>query len=164
VPDEHTAHAFHGEATLYAFLTAMGGLGLAVAFYGMRWLSPSEVRSQFSQVYRLLWNRWWFDEMYDVLLVRPVHLIAKFTAMFDRRIIDGIVDGCARVTLWVSKIDDAIDRYGVDWLIDVIGNSTHSLGLTLRAAQTGRLRQYVLFVVIATVALFVVISFAVAGR
>jgi len=36
---------------------------------------------------------------------------------------------------------------------------THRLGIALRAVQTGRLRQYVMFIVVAAVALFLVISF-----
>ncbi|MCH8841105.1 MAG: NADH-quinone oxidoreductase subunit L, partial [Planctomycetes bacterium] len=158
---EYADH-IHNSATLYAFSAAMGGLMLAIAFYGMRWLNPADVRSQFSRLYRLLWNKWWFDEIYDALFVRPAHFLASMTATIDKKVIDGVVHCCAKVTLWISKIDDAIDRFGVDWLVNAIGNTAYSLGLTLRGVQTGRIRQYVMFVIVGTVALFVIISFAVA--
>ena len=44
-------------------------------------------------------------------------------------------------------------------LVNVVARWTHSVALSLRGAQTGRLRQYVMFIVVGTVGLFVLISF-----
>jgi NADH-quinone oxidoreductase subunit L len=46
----------------------------------------------------------------------------------------------------------------VDGSINLFANWTYSLGLTLRAVQTGRIRQYVMFIVIGAVTIFVLIS------
>jgi hypothetical protein len=47
----------------------------------------------------------------------------------------------------------------VDGTFNTLGRSTWDLGLWLRRVQTGSLRQYVMFIVVGTVLLFVAITF-----
>jgi NADH-quinone oxidoreductase subunit L len=161
VPAEHDSHApaVHFEAGMTAFSTALAGFLLATVFYGWRLLDAQEVRNQFGGIYRFLLNKWYFDELYDLLFMRPTHAIARFAAWSDKKLIDGIIHGVARATKIVSSVDDLIDRLGVDGVINAVGRCTYSLGLTLRAVQTGRLRQYVMFIIVATATLFVLASF-----
>jgi proton-translocating NADH-quinone oxidoreductase chain L len=160
VPSEHASHAddIHAAATWLAFSTALGGFLLATVFYGWRYLDPAEVRSQFSQVYRFLWNKWWFDELYDVLFVKPSHLLGAVAAWFDKNVLDRIIDGSAKVTLVISRYDDWFDRLFVDGLVNWFGKWTHGVGLSLRRLQTGSVRQYAMFVVVGTVVLFILVS------
>ena len=60
--------------TWLAFFTAVGGIALAMAMYLFGFLNPAEVRRQFSGIYRFLRNKWWFDELYEWLFVRPTHV------------------------------------------------------------------------------------------
>ena len=59
------------------------------------------------------------------------------------------------------------DRWIIDNIVDTFAEKTWDFGLSLRSMQTGRLRQYVMFIVVGTVVLFVVASlwwkYAVAG-
>ena len=48
---------------------------LALAMYVFGRLNPSDVSRQFAPLYRFLRNKWWFDELYEVAFVRPVHAI-----------------------------------------------------------------------------------------
>ena len=52
-----------------------------------------------------------------------------------------------------------MDRGVVDGSINKLADATYEAGVSLRNVQTGRLRQYVLFIAIGTVAIFVVASF-----
>ena len=168
-PTEHDSHAetFHNTATLVAFGTAMSGILLAILFYGTHVLSPSEVARQFHPIYQFLRHKWYFDELYDAVFVQPTLFIARRVAEFDKKVIDRFIDGTAKATRVVSLIDDLIDRYIVDGLINWCARRTFDLGITLRKVQTGNLRQYVMFIVIGTVTLFVLVSYflnyAVAG-
>ena len=161
-PNEHASHAhsIHVQATVYAFSTALAGFLLATVFYGVRWLNPADVKQQFLPIYRFLLGKWYFDELYDFLFVRPCHFIASLISAVDRRLIDGFIDNTARWTRKLASIDDLIDRYFVDGLVNLTAAWVFSLGSSLRSLQTGRLRQYVMLIVIGTVALFVVINFA----
>jgi NADH-quinone oxidoreductase subunit L len=61
---------------MIAFGTAMFGLLLACCFYWWRVLNPEEVRSMFAPIYRFLRNKWWFDELYEIVFIRPAFFAA----------------------------------------------------------------------------------------
>jgi NADH-quinone oxidoreductase subunit L len=160
--------AIHTQATAVASGTALIGFLLATLMYGKGLVNPEEVRRQFGAIYSFLWNKWWFDELYDNLFVKPTLFCSRLAAAIDRRLIDWFVDSTARWTVAVSKFDDIfIDRLLVDGLVNLTADWIRSGGYWLRNVQTGKLRQYVVFIVVGTVVLFVLISFwtqASAGR
>ncbi len=161
IPAESGSHApaIHVWAGLVAFGTAASGFLLACAIYWWRLVDPEEIRRQFRAVYRFLINKWWFDELYDVLFVKPVSLVSDKVAQTDKKVIDGIVDGSARTTIRISGLlDFLLDQKVVDGFVNLFARKTWSFGLELRRIQTGRLREYVLFIALATVVLFVLIS------
>ena len=128
-------------------------------FYAWRLLNAEEVSQQFSRLYTFLWHKWYFDELYNYLFVQPVLFISRRVSDFDRQVIDRFINGCAIAVRGISIIDDKIDRLFVDGLVNWTARAIHSTGLSMRRMQTGRLRQYVMFIVVGTVALFIVISF-----
>jgi NADH-quinone oxidoreductase subunit L len=160
-PNEHDSHAWahRAPATLIAFATALGGILLATMFYVWRPALAGETRQQFAPVHRLLINKWWFDELYDWIFVRPTHVISRAAARFDRNWIDRIVDGSAHVTRrFAFAWEKAADQTIVDGFVNVFAGWMYSLGLSTRRVQRGSLREYVLYIGIATLVVFVLIS------
>jgi NADH-quinone oxidoreductase subunit L len=161
-PNEHDSHvpAIKIPATLLATGSWLGGILLAAAFFWWGALNPEDVRRQFAPIYNLLVNKWYFDELYDAIFVKPTHVISRMISAIDKRWIDAFLDWIARFTVRFSKAWDFVaDRTLVDGLVNLIAGWTHSLGLSLRSVQTGSLRQYVMFIVIGAVAIFVLVSF-----
>jgi NADH-quinone oxidoreductase subunit L len=158
-PNEHDSHKFHVPATIVATATALSGFLLAVVFYGLKILDPSEVRNQFRPIYNFLWHKWYFDELYNALFVQPTLFVARRVAEFDKKVIDGFIDRLAVSVLMISHADDLIDRYLVDGFVNTAARWIYGIGEWFHGAETGKLRQYVMFIVIGTVAIFVVISF-----
>ncbi len=160
-PDEHLSHVdeFHIASTWYATLTGLAGLGLAIVFYGLRLLDPREVRNQFKPIYEFLIHKWYFDELYNVVFVQPLLFVARRVADFDKKVIDGLINALALGTRMLAGVDDLIDRYFVDGSVNLFARCTYSIGVWFRGAETGRVRQYVMFIVVGTVALFILISF-----
>ncbi len=161
-PDEHQSHIDEVKvpATLAATASWLGGFTIAAAFFWWGLLSPADVRRQFAPVYTLLVNKWWFDELYDFVFVRPTMVVSQVAAAFDRRWIDWALDGLARGTTRFAKWWEFIaDQSLVDGAANLLAGWTYSLGLSLRSLQTGRIRQYVMFIVIFALAIFVLISF-----
>jgi NADH-quinone oxidoreductase subunit L len=160
VPGEHLAHEHEVEvpAEWAAFAVALTGFGLATLFYGLHKFDPKDAARTFAPIYRFLVHKWWFDELYAFLFVRPVLRISGWVAAIDKRGIDWLVDGSARIVEGVSRIDDWIDHIFVDRPIDLIARWTYVLGLRLRAIQTGNVRQYVMWIAVATVGLFMLAS------
>ncbi|MFN5755364.1 MAG: proton-conducting transporter membrane subunit, partial [Planctomycetia bacterium] len=159
-PAEHESHegAIHVTATLTAFATALAGVVLAALMYLWRIVSPFVVAAMFKPVYRFLAGRWYFDELYHAIFVVPVLGIAKLASGTDRGVIDRIIDGLAWGTRQIAGIDAWIDRTLVDGLVNATATATWNAGLELKKLQTGHLRQYVMFIVVGTVALFVLAS------
>jgi NADH-quinone oxidoreductase subunit L len=160
MPAEHLSHAeaIHVPVTLIAFGVALTGFLLATAFYGLRRLNPGDVRRTFPGLYWFLRHKWWFDELYALVFIRPVMAVARAVAAVDKQGIDWLADSLARGVRAVSSLDDWIDRTFVDGLVNFTARGTYATGLWLRRFQTGQLRQYVMLIVIGTVALFVLIS------
>jgi NADH-quinone oxidoreductase subunit L len=161
-PAEYKSHegAIHKTATMTAFATALGGVLLAAAMYLWKVISPAAVAATFRPLYSFLAGRWYFDELYDALFVKPALGIASLASGVDRGLIDKLIDGIAWAARRLAGIDAWIDRTVVDGLVNATAAATWNTGLKLRGLQTGRLRQYVMFIVVGTVALFVLASLA----
>ena len=161
-PDEHKSHApaIKTPATIIAFSTAVLGVLLATVFYCWKRLNPDDVRSQFKPIYNFLVNKWWFDELYDKVFVRPTHVVARLISNFDQGVIDRLINGLADAVRRLSNVWEYVaDRTLVDGTVNKVASWTHSLGVRSRRVQTGRLRQYIMFIAVGMVAVFVVASF-----
>jgi|GEM_PF-6230 len=161
-PNEHDSHApaIAVPVTLLATGTWLGGIGLATLMYWFGRLNAEDVRRQFAPLYRTLVNKWYFDELYNAIFVRPTMVLSRMIALFDRGWIDWLIDNLGRSTIWIARRWEFIADQGiVDGTVNVLAAWTYSLGHGMHRVQTGRLRQYVLFIVVGAVALFILISF-----
>jgi NADH-quinone oxidoreductase subunit L len=160
VPDEHLSHEWPIKlpAGIIAFSMALIGVILAMIVYLWQLVSADTLRRSMLPLYSLTSHKWWFDELYDAVFVRPTHWIAALVAkVFDRGIIDGIIHLSAYVTRGLSLVVSIFgDRFVIDNGVDTIAAKTWDLGLSLRSVQTGRLRQYVMFIVVCTVIIFII--------
>ena len=157
-----TAHdtlaVYHDAAGWMALGAAAVGTVFAFLVYYLHRFDPADAAEQFSGVYRLLNAKWYFDEFYSVMIVRPSLVVAGWFRWFDTVVIDGIVDGLAWITVRVSKWDGIFDNFVVDGLVNLVANVTYTVGVALRRVQTGFIRSYILFLVLAAVGLFAALS------
>jgi NADH-quinone oxidoreductase subunit L len=81
------------------------GIALATYLYLMRTQLPAKIAAAFRGVYLFLVNKWYFDELYDALFVRPAFRIGRGLWLGgDKAVIDGIgPDGIASVTAGLSR-------------------------------------------------------------
>jgi NADH-quinone oxidoreductase subunit L len=95
----------HMPALLGYLPTLMMVLGLAVSylFYIRRPYLPEELANEQPMLYEFLLNKWYFDELYDLIFVRPTKRLGRFLWKFgDGYIIDGF--GPDGVSAWVLDI------------------------------------------------------------
>ncbi len=118
--------------------TVMMALGFAVAwrFYIQKPELPAELARQQEPLYKFLLNKWYFDELYDLIFVRPTMWLGRF--------------------LW---------KYGDGWLIDGFGPdgvSARVLDVTRNVVrlQTGYLYHYAFAMLIGVAALITWFMFA----
>ncbi len=152
-----------GSAHLLAFaaslVIAATGIGVACLYYapleGFRRLDAADAARRFAPVHRFLAHKWYLDEIYDALLVRPTLGLARSIAEIDRVLIDGVVNGLAAAAVGLSRFEGVFDRVAVDGLVNLIARLTYDLGDWGRSLQTGRLRSYLMFLSAGVVVLFV---------
>ena len=157
LPGHAAVHDVHSKAGGLALLFAFSGMTIAYLVYGLGLVNPDEIKKQARTVHAFLANKWGFDDLYDTMFVRPAHVVARFAAAIDKFVFDEILHTLVRFGIVVSKWDRKFDEGVVDGFVNLVGNSTHSLGLGLRVFQTGRIRQYVTFIAVSVVTLFVLL-------
>jgi NADH-quinone oxidoreductase subunit L len=89
-----------------AMPSIMGVLGIAVAYlmYMAFPLSPIRLAEMFRPVYLFVLNKWYFDELYDAVLVQPSMRLARaLWQTGDATVIDGVPNGLAALTTEGSR-------------------------------------------------------------
>jgi len=157
LPSHDAVHASHSTAGSAALLAAFLGMTFAYLVYGLGLVNPDEMKKQARTVHAFLANKWGFDDLYDTLFVKPAHVVARFAAAIDKFVFDEFLHTLIRFGIIVSTWDRKFDEGVVDGFVNLVGDSTHSLGLGLRVFQTGRIRQYVTFIAVSVVTLFVLL-------
>jgi NADH-quinone oxidoreductase subunit L len=152
----------HSLAGLMALGAAGMGFLLAYAIYFRRALDPGEAVEQVPRTYGFLQHKWYFDELYSAIVVRPGLVVAHWCRWFDTVVIDGIVHVIARVAVGISRVDGWTDVRVVDGLVNLTARVLYGTGAWLRTLQTGYLRSYVLFLVLAAVGIWVVLYLSLA--
>ena len=107
-PENHIMHEIHEAPALVSYsplIMLILGFVLAFIMYIRQPQLPAELAAQQPSLYRFLLNKWYFDELYDRIFVRP----AKDFGLFlwkegDGRVIDGFgPDGIAARVLDVTR-------------------------------------------------------------
>jgi NADH-quinone oxidoreductase subunit L len=135
------------------------GVALGGLFFG--WLvyrrvpagTPDPIQRWLGPIYSVLKNKYYFDELYHFLFVRPAYWFAEtFTYRWiDRGLIDGFLHAVGRTALQVgSFLRNAIDLPIVNGLADRFSEGVKWLGRTFRVVQTGRVQEYLIIGLIFT--------------
>ncbi|OGO38892.1 MAG: hypothetical protein A2W35_15400 [Chloroflexi bacterium RBG_16_57_11] len=106
-------------------------------------------------VYRWLKNKYYFDELYDKVFVKPAYWLAEtFTSLWmDRKVIDGVLHWFAHISGIIGNfLRNAIDKPIVNGSADLIAESTKRLGAVFRTIQTGRVQQYMILALVSIAA------------
>jgi len=90
------AHYVPAWVKVSPFIAMLLGLGLAYMFYIRDTSLPKRLADTFPAAYQFLLNKWYFDEMYDFLFVRPTKFMGRFLwKKGDGAVIDGGINGLA---------------------------------------------------------------------
>lgn len=94
LPDNHILHDIH-ELPLWVelspFIAMLIGFALAWKFYIRSPEMPVNLAAQHRGLYAFLLNKWYFDELYDFLFVRPAKRLGHFLwKTGDGTVIDGL--------------------------------------------------------------------------
>jgi len=139
----------HTLGMILSILLAGGGIALAFAFY-FRGLThvPALLKARLKPIHSFLWNKWYFDELYMATLFRGSHLAAKASWLFDRFVVDFVVNlagWSGRLAAWLIGL---VDKYVVDGTVNGLGWICQGLGAGFAQLQSGQLRSYLLTLIV----------------
>ncbi len=155
LPEVPKAPEFSWVPLLTSFGVALGGLLLG-------WLVYRNVKSPAEDPLQLpvLKNKWYFDEAYGFLFVRPSYWLAEVLVYrwIDQSVIDGILHFSAQATQWLGdRIRYYIDVWIVNGFGDLVGYGTQKAGRKMTPIQTGRIQQYMISAILAFLLVSVVL-------
>ncbi len=107
---KQNAHAagHHGAALEWGLMgtsvvIAVIGISIAFALYVVSPQIPAKFTSAFPALHRAVYNKWYIDEIYDFIFVNPCKAFGNFLWKgFDVLVVDGIVNGVAKVIMGTS--------------------------------------------------------------
>jgi NADH-quinone oxidoreductase subunit L len=109
-----------------AIVIGVGGLLTAWLMLAPKRLGTAAEHPAYNgSIEKLLYDKWRIDELYDLVVVRPIQWLSRFFARFDMGVIDGLVDLSGRVT--------------------------QALGLAVGRLQTGQLNTYAFALVVGVI-------------
>jgi len=137
-------------------------------------IGPDVVPVHLGWIFQVWRKKYYFDEVYGLVFVQGTHLVARVSSWFDRTMVDGAVNGTARLTRttsaafrwfdanvvdglvnvvgWFGRVFSAmqgwIDLHIVDGLVNGVARFTGWWGSLLRRLQTGKVQDYLLYVVL----------------
>ncbi len=121
--DSHLMHAMHGVPAwvkLSATVVMITGFLVALWAYILDTTVPSRFTGVFGGVYAFLLHKWYFDELYTILFVRPAFAIGRL--------------------LWKKGDQGTIDRFGPNGIAHLVVGG----GAAARRLQSGYLYTYAL--------------------
>ncbi len=115
----HEAHLTLGTEWLLIIIStvvALLGIFIAYLFYIRKPSAPHTLVQKFPWLYRLLYNKYYVDEMYNAVIVNPLLQGSDWVYnRFDIKVIDGTVNGAANTTGFLSNW---FGRLQTGWLKD----------------------------------------------
>jgi proton-translocating NADH-quinone oxidoreductase chain L len=91
-----------------------------------------------------LYRRMYFDELYFIVFESLALFLARFSGLFDRFVIDGLVNGVPSLARGLAAAARMTDRYVVDGAVNGAADLSQELGALVRSPQNGRIRLYVM--------------------
>lgn len=150
-------HAFVGstlaeepEALPFNLVPLLTSLAVALGGLFLGWLAYRNVNSAAEDKLQIpvLKNKWYFDEAYDFLFIKPSYWFAETFVYqwMDKGVIDGILHAFGHITAFLGEsIRNYIDKAIIN---EFVGDGTARVaqwfGGRLQPIQTGRIQQYML--------------------
>jgi NADH-quinone oxidoreductase subunit L len=116
------------ELTLMAISVVVA---LAGVIYGWTKFSKNPELGEPQGFGKILANKWYVDELYDAIIVKPINVFAKF-------------------------LNNVVEKSVIDWMVNGVGKAVQYSSRQIRLLQSGQVGGYVLLMVIGIVILFLV--------
>jgi len=142
--EPHISHA--AELGLMGFSVMIAIIGIVIAYrnYVQSPETADGLKERFAGAHSLLYNKYFVDELYNSTFIAGTMKSAFGLWGFDRRVVDGAVNGSGWLTVFMSWVSSLLDRYVVDGAVNLVGRSSEESSFVFRRVQTGLIQNYAL--------------------
>jgi NADH-quinone oxidoreductase subunit L len=100
---EGTGHAA-AWLQIVALLVSLLGIVLAYLMYGKRYIPADAIPEAMPWLYQLSYRKYFIDELYHYVIVRPLGWLGLLLDLFDRYVVDGLVALTAKITRGIGSL------------------------------------------------------------
>ncbi|GMR10862.1 MAG: NADH-quinone oxidoreductase subunit L [Anaerolineae bacterium] len=153
---------FNSIPLLVSVSVALGGLLIGYLMYRRLEAGAPDPLARLGRVYVWIQDKFYFDELYDFLFVRPAYWFAETFVYrgIDRRVIDGFLHWVAGLAGRLGGfLRNKIDLPIINGTADLVGEGVKTASHEGRVIQTGRIQTYLVVGIIFTGALLSYIFF-----
>jgi len=136
-------------------IVAVSGIGLAYLMYYKKKISADAIAARFGFLYKLSFNKFYFDEIYQFAIINSLLGFTKVMWWFDANVIDGLVNFTAWLTIKWADIKMWFDKWIIDGIVNGLGYLCMSGAWLLKFIQTGSVQFYTLVVIASAVGLVI---------
>ena len=129
---------------VFSVLVAIAGIYAAYRLYIARPQVADDLKERYAGAHSVLYNKYYVDELYDATFVQGTMKSSSGLWTFDRRVVDGVVNGSGWATVFASWISGLLDRHVVDGAVNLVGRSSQESSFVFRRVQTGLIQNYAL--------------------
>jgi len=158
--EHHVSTAAEIGLMAFSVLIAAVGIGMARKFYITSPEVSERLAASLPRAHRTLSNKYYVDEAYDATVISGTMNSGRALWGFDRRVVDGAVNGSSWATLFSSWVSGLTDRTIVDGAVNFVGWLMQESSYWFRRLQTGLVQNYallMLFGVFAFVSVYLII-------
>ncbi|MDA2938549.1 NADH-quinone oxidoreductase subunit L [Acidobacteria bacterium AH-259-A15] len=148
--DEAHQAEYWQEILLTVFSVALAFIGIYLAYYLFlkHKDKPAQLREKYRAIHGVVYNKYYVDELYDLLFVNRAKGLGRFFSAFDDNVVDGAVNGSATITRISAWLSGQADIHIVDRIVNLLADFFDSFSTVFRRLQTGLVQRYALFFVV----------------
>jgi NADH-quinone oxidoreductase subunit L len=118
-------HVFHMDLAIQGSLAAAIGIVIAAIGHLGRRSDAPQMERFLGPLQTVFANKFYFDQLYSALVVRPLEALAMVAALIDRYVIDGLVNGVATIPVALGGIvrrlqSGLVQRYALAGVMGVL--------------------------------------------
>lgn len=145
---QEESHHFHYLAMGISLFMAAFGILLAFMMYKFKIINAGKLEVRFKFLHSFLYNRWYFDELYQATAIAGTLALSKSLSWFDTYIVDGLVNLSSYIIRFVSRSAGLFDNYVIDGAVNMVSTFTGYCGSKIKKLQTGKVQAYIVFMLL----------------
>jgi NADH-quinone oxidoreductase subunit L len=150
--DQHAAE-FNVMVAGLSLLIALAGIAIGWFTYSNAFTTAQDTDPLQKRLpgFAILNNKFYIDEMYALTIRALTYALAFAWSWIDRNILDRIINGVGKLTLFISRVNFIVDDTVLNDGPDSVGSGTITTGKGVRQVQTGQAQDYVAFIFVGVV-------------